>query len=111
MKAFAMPGVEVIGPTHEQKGGIVSFSIRGVHAHDIAHELDQHGIAVRAGHHCTMPLHHYLKKTSTTRASFYLYNQVEEVSRFLEAVEKVQRGFRHPGVDGEKEIQGRANRK
>ena len=93
----AMPGVEVIGPTHEQKGGIVSFSIRGVHAHDIAHELDQHGIAVRAGHHCTMPLHHYLKKTSTTRASFYLYNQVEEVSRFLEAVEKVQKRFSPSG--------------
>lgn len=93
----AIPGVEVIGPDAEHKGGIVSFSIEGVHAHDIAHELDHLGIAVRAGHHCTMPLHHWMKRTSTTRASFYLYNRVQEAERLLEAIEQVKAKFTRTG--------------
>jgi cysteine desulfurase/selenocysteine lyase len=92
-----MQGVEVIGPDASQKGGIVSFSIDGVHAHDIAQELDHLGIAVRAGHHCTMPLHRWMKKTSTTRASFYLYNRPQEAERFLEAIELVKTKFTRSG--------------
>ena len=90
-------GVEVIGPTAKHKGGIVSFCIDRVHAHDIAHELDQSGIAVRAGHHCTMPLHRHLKKTATTRASFYLYNRESEVDQFLDAIRAVRKKFAPTG--------------
>ena len=93
----SMEGIEVIGPSMNHKSGIVSFSIDRVHAHDIAQELDHLGIAVRAGHHCTMPLHRHLKKTSTTRASFYLYNRPEEAQRFLDAVEQVQKKFTPSG--------------
>ena len=93
----AIEGVNVIGPDASQKGGIVSFDIPGVHAHDIAQELDYAGVAVRAGHHCTMPLHHWLKKTATTRASFYLYNTAEEANRLLEAVEQVKKKFMRTG--------------
>jgi len=90
-------GIEVIGPSMSHKSGIVSFSIDRVHAHDIAQELDHLGLAVRAGHHCTMPLHRHLKKSSTTRASFYLYNRLEEAHRFLEAVQQVQKKFTPSG--------------
>jgi cysteine desulfurase/selenocysteine lyase len=90
-------GVQVIGPTPEQKGGIVSFHVKGVHAHDVSQQLDTRGIAVRAGHHCTMPLHHALGLTSTTRASFYLYNTMEEVERLIEAVKEVRIKFAPSG--------------
>lgn len=89
--------VEVIGPHPCDKGGIVSFSLNSVHAHDIAHQLDSLGIAVRAGHHCTMPLHRAMKKTSTTRASFYLYNTPEEAEQFVSAIEAVQNKFAKTG--------------
>ena len=89
--------VQVIGPPPEKKGGIVSFHIEGVHSHDIAQFLDSQGIAVRAGHHCTMPLHHALKLTATTRASFYLYNTVDEVDRLVEAVNDVLKKFARTG--------------
>ena len=61
---------------------------RPAHAHDIAQLLDRHGIAVRAGHHCAMPLHKRLGVAATTRASFYLYNTLEEVDKLVEAVAK-----------------------
>ncbi|WP_149497145.1 SufS family cysteine desulfurase [Roseiconus lacunae] len=90
-------GVEVIGPTPDKKSGIVSFSIDGVHAHDVAQWLDTRGIAVRAGHHCAMPLHESLGKTATTRASFYLYNTADEAERFVTAVQEVQSKFAKRG--------------
>ena len=89
--------VQVIGPQPEKKGGIVSFHIQGVHSHDIAQFLDSQGVAVRAGHHCTMPLHHALDLTATTRASFYLYNTTSEVDRLVEAVNDVLKKFAPTG--------------
>lgn len=86
-------GVKVIGPTPDQKVGIASFVVAGVHSHDIAQWLDTKGIAVRAGHHCTMPLHHALGLSSTTRASFYLYNTIEEADRLVAAVKEVRDKF------------------
>ncbi|MEX0824637.1 MAG: SufS family cysteine desulfurase, partial [Pirellulaceae bacterium] len=77
------PGVRVLGPAVEFKGGIISFVIDTVHAHDIAHALDHRGIAVRAGHHCTMPLHKALGLTSSTRASFYFYNTPDEADALV----------------------------
>lgn len=92
-----LDGVTVIGPEPDQKAGIVSFVVQGVHAHDVSQHLDTRGIAVRAGHHCTMPLHNALGITASTRASFYFYNTPEEVDRFLEAVREVRHRFAPSG--------------
>jgi cysteine desulfurase/selenocysteine lyase len=89
-----IPGVKVYGPKAEFKGGVASFTLDGVHAHDIAQILDGEGVAVRAGHHCAMPLHDKLHLTATARASFYLYNSVEEVDRLVNAIYKVKKVFR-----------------
>ncbi len=85
----AVEGVRFLGPAPEHKAGIVSFTCN-VHPHDVAQLLDQRGIAVRAGHHCTMPLHKRLGINASTRASFYFYNTVEEVERLGTALDEVQ---------------------
>lgn len=89
-----IPGVKILGPDAEKRGGVVSFSLEGAHPHDIAQILDNHGIAVRAGHHCAMPLHEKYGLPATTRASFYLYNTVEEVNKLIEGIETVKQVFR-----------------
>lgn len=93
----AIEGVRVIGPAADKKSGINSFLIEGVHAHDVSQFLDRYGVAVRAGHHCTMPLHHAIGVTATTRASCYLYNTTAEVDRLLEAVADVRAKFAKSG--------------
>ncbi|KAA1262157.1 putative cysteine desulfurase [Rubripirellula obstinata] len=93
----SMDGVKVIGPTPDKKGGIVSFQVDRIHAHDVSQGLDHDGIAVRAGHHCTMPLHEYLGVTATSRASFYFYNTMDEVDQFIESLAKVQKKFAPTG--------------
>jgi cysteine desulfurase/selenocysteine lyase len=90
----AISGVRVLGPGPRHTGGIVSFVIDRVHAHDVAQVLDRHGVAVRAGHHCAMPLHKRLGITASTRASFYFYNTLEEVDALGRAVEETKRVFR-----------------
>jgi cysteine desulfurase/selenocysteine lyase len=90
----ADPDVNIYGPPLAQKAGIVSFKLEGVHAHDVAQLLDAEGLAVRAGHHCTMPLHKRLNVTATSRASFYFYNTVAEVEKLGEALHKVKKVFR-----------------
>ncbi|MGB7324906.1 MAG: SufS family cysteine desulfurase [Rubripirellula sp.] len=94
-------GVQIVGPVAgavpNQKNGIISIHLPGVHAHDVSQQLDSAGVAVRAGHHCTMPLHHFLKLSATARASFYLYNTIEEADRFVDAVIKVQSKFAPSG--------------
>ena len=87
-------GVRLIGPPPEEKAGIVSFTVDGIHAHDVAQLLDRRGVAVRAGHHCTMPLHARLKITASNRASFYLYNTLEEVERLATTLADVKRKFK-----------------
>ncbi len=89
-----IPGVKIWGPAVEHKAGIVSFTIDGVHPNDIAEVLDQDGIAVRAGHHCAMPLHHRLGVEFTVRASFYFYNTLAEVEQFAKTLAHAQRLFR-----------------
>ncbi|HEY8966893.1 MAG TPA: cysteine desulfurase, partial [Candidatus Methylacidiphilales bacterium] len=80
-----IPGIRVVGP--EKRGtGIVSFVSESVHAHDMAYFTNGRGVALRAGHHCAMPLLHRLGVAATTRASFYLYNDEEDVLRLLDAV-------------------------
>ena len=88
-----VPGVQVYSPAVSNKGGVASFSIDVAHPHDVAQVLDREGIAVRAGHHCAMPLHEKLNLPATTRASFYLYNDSEEIDRLIEGVYKVKEMF------------------
>jgi cysteine desulfurase / selenocysteine lyase len=87
-------GVRLFGPPPEKKGGVVSFTIEGIHAHDVAQLLDRQGIAVRAGHHCAMPLHKRLGVSATSRASFYFYNTQTEVERLAPALEQVKHWLR-----------------
>ncbi len=87
-------GIRLLGPPPNDKSGIVSFALERIHAHDIAQLLDRQGIAVRAGHHCAMPLHKRLGLSATTRASFYFYNTSQEVERLAGALEEIKRIFR-----------------
>ncbi|HNR46120.1 MAG TPA: cysteine desulfurase [Anaerolineaceae bacterium] len=88
-----IPGLRVIGPAASQKGGVASFTLEGIHPHDVAQVLDAEGVAVRAGHHCAMPLHEKLNLPATTRASFYLYSTHQEVERLIAGIKKVQKLF------------------
>jgi len=88
-----IPGVRVLGPSADKKGGVVAFSLEGVHPHDVAQILDHYGVAVRAGHHCAQPLHEKYGLPATTRASFYLYNTRAEVDKLVEAIYGVKKIF------------------
>jgi cysteine desulfurase/selenocysteine lyase len=85
--------VHVLGPEAKQKGGVAAFTYDGVHPHDVAQVLDRTGIAVRAGHHCAMPLHEKFNIPATTRASFYLYNTMDEVDTLIEGLYQVRQIF------------------
>lgn len=88
-----IPGLHVIGPGIEEKGGVLSFYLDGIHAHDVAQILDNDGIAVRAGHHCAQPLHTKFNLPATSRASVYFYNTPEEIDRLVEGIEKTKAIF------------------
>ena len=93
-----VPGLRILGPAPEHRSALVSFVFERIHAHEFAQVLnDRFGIAVRAGHHCTQPLHALLGITASTRASFYLYNRPEEVDRLLEGIAAVQTMFAPKG--------------
>lgn len=90
----AIHGLTLYGPpSADARGGAVSFTLDGVHPHDIAAILDGEGVAVRAGHHCCQPLHDLLDVSATARASFYLYNTTEEIDRLAVGLEKAHRLF------------------
>ena len=85
-------GITFYGPSSpHQKAGVISFNLEGVHPHDVAGVLDTHGIAIRAGHHCAQPLMKRLDVIATVRASFYLYNTIEEVDRLYEGLCRTQK--------------------
>lgn len=87
----ALDGIRIYGPkSAKARGGLVSFTIEDVHAHDIAEIANHHGVAIRAGHHCTQPLHDRLGVAATSRASFYCYNTREEIDALVEAVADAQ---------------------
>jgi cysteine desulfurase/selenocysteine lyase len=85
-----IPGLRILGPVAEKRGGVVSFTLDDIHPHDVAQILDNYGIAIRAGHHCAMPLHDKYGIPATSRASFYLYNTTEEVNKLADAIYKVK---------------------
>jgi len=91
----SIEGVKVIGPQGiENRGGVISFTVDEIHPHDVGQVLDQYGVAVRTGHHCAWPLIRKLGLQGTTRASFYLYNDMSDVDVLLESVEAAREYFR-----------------
>ena len=88
-------GVRILGPARPvERGAAISFTVEGVHPHDVSQVLDELGIAVRAGHHCAWPLHRRFGIQASTRASFYLYNTAAEVDALAEGIRHAQRFFR-----------------
>ena len=89
-----VPGVRVLGPSDPAiKGGVAAMVLEDAHAHDVAANFDRAGVAVRAGHHCAMPLHQHYHVAATARASFYLYNTFDEIDRLIEALYVVKETF------------------
>ncbi|MFJ9557562.1 cysteine desulfurase [Nocardiopsis sp. NPDC101807] len=90
----ALEGVRIVGPTEAvDRGGAVSFVVDDIHPHDLGQVLDDRGVEVRVGHHCAWPLHRKLGITASTRASFYLYNTLEDVDALVEAIRAAQKFF------------------
>lgn len=89
----ALPGVTVYGPPPASRSGVVSFSLADVHPHDLATILDQHGVCIRAGHHCAQPLMRRLGVSATARASFYVYSDASDVDALVGALTAAQAIF------------------
>jgi cysteine desulfurase/selenocysteine lyase len=93
-KLSELPGIRLLGPSlRRERSGLVSFAVDGVHAHDIVTFADEDGIALRGGHHCNQPLMKRLGLTSTTRASFYVYNTADEVDTLVTSLRKILKFF------------------
>jgi cysteine desulfurase / selenocysteine lyase len=91
----AIPGVRILGPlTTDNRGGTVAFEVDGVHAHDVGQVLDELGIAIRTGHHCAWPLHRTLGCQASNRASFYVYNTLDEVDALADGIQYAKKFFR-----------------
>ena len=89
-----IPGLRILGPSADKRGGIVAFELEGIHAHDLASLLNDQGIAVRAGHHCAQPLMERLGIASTLRASFYVYTTLQEIDALAAGLERAREVFR-----------------
>ena len=87
-------GLQILGPSAAQRGGVAAFTIQGLHPHDIAELLDKDGIAIRAGHHCAMPLHHLCGVNSSARASFYIHTTTDEVDQLVTSLNHARKIFR-----------------
>ncbi|MCA9973683.1 MAG: aminotransferase class V-fold PLP-dependent enzyme, partial [Anaerolineales bacterium] len=89
-----VPELQIYGPPASQRGGVAAFSLGKLHPHDIADLLDKDGVAIRAGHHCAMPLHKKLNVSATARASFYVHTTTAEVDRLVASLHRVRQVFR-----------------
>ncbi|TQN31399.1 cysteine desulfurase/selenocysteine lyase [Haloactinospora alba] len=90
----SLPGVRIVGPMDaEDRGGAISFVVDDIHPHDVGQVLDDQGVAARVGHHCAWPLHRRYNVVATTRASFYLYNDFEDVDALVAGIQAAQRFF------------------
>ena len=88
----AVPGLRVVG-TAADKAGVISFTIDGIHPHDIGTVIDHHGVAIRTGHHCAMPAIAHFGLPATARASLGIYNTIEEFDVLARALEKTREMF------------------
>jgi cysteine desulfurase / selenocysteine lyase len=94
-KFLQLEKVEVIGPKNNiERGSVISFTIDGIHPHDVGQVLDQYGVAVRTGHHCAWPLMRKLGLVGTTRASFYVYNDEADVDVLIDSILEAQKYFK-----------------
>lgn len=91
-KMKKIDGIKIYGPN--DRGGVISFNLDGIHAHDVAQVLGDMNICIRAGHHCTMPLHKRLGISASARVSFYIYNDEEDVDKFIKGLKKVKKIFK-----------------
>lgn len=87
-------GLTLLGPSARQRGGVAAFTIKGLHPHDMAEIVDKDGVAIRAGHHCAMPLHHKLGINASARASFYIHTLPEEVDQLVASLQRAKKLFR-----------------
>jgi cysteine desulfurase/selenocysteine lyase len=85
--------LRILGPSADRRGGLVAFTLGDIHPHDIASALDTMGIAVRAGHHCAMPLHERFGIPASARASFYVYTTRAEIDALADGLERVIKFF------------------
>jgi cysteine desulfurase/selenocysteine lyase len=88
-----VPGIALYGPPAERRSGVVPFNLPGIHPHDAAQILDREGICIRAGHHCTMPLHERLDLAATARASFSVFTTTDDIDALAAGLREVQRIF------------------
>lgn len=88
-----IPGLSILGPDADRRGGVISFTMKDIHPHDISQVLDNYGVAIRAGHHCAMPLHLKYDIPASARASFYVYSTIDEVDILSNALYKVNELF------------------
>jgi cysteine desulfurase/selenocysteine lyase len=88
-----VPDLRVLGPPADRRGGVVAFTLGAIHPHDVATVLDDDGIAVRAGHHCAMPLHEKLGVPSSARASFHCYSVPEDVDALVRGLHRARKVF------------------
>lgn len=94
-KLLEIPGITVYGPYNSAThNAVISFNLKNLHPHDLATALDMDGVAVRAGHHCAQPLMKYLNVVATARASFYIYNTVEDIDQLIYAIKDAKEFFK-----------------
>jgi cysteine desulfurase/selenocysteine lyase len=96
-KLLAFPGLKIIG-TAKEKVGVISFTLDGVHPHDIGSILDQFGVAIRTGHHCAMPIMDFFNVPATARASFGIYNTIDDIDKLIRGLHEVRRIFPSPNA-------------
>ena len=95
-----VPGIRILGPRDvAERAGIVTFTLPGIHAHDVATLLDREAVAIRAGHHCTQPLHERLGESATGRASFNVYTTRDDIDRLAAGLRRVQEVFGEDRTD------------
>ncbi len=102
-KLGEIEGVRVLGPSPERRSGVASFTVSGIHPHDLATILDENGVCIRAGHHCAQPLMRRLDVPATARASFYVYNDESDVDALVAGVRRAREVF---GLDAVSEVVG-----
>lgn len=91
-KLSKVEGLTIYGPLQaEKRGGIIAFDIKGIHPHDLASMLDEDDIAIRAGHHCAMPLHQRLGINGSARISFYIYNSFKDIDKLVKSLERIKK--------------------
>ena len=88
-------GMTIYGPVQpSDRGGVIAFNLGDIHSHDLATIMDDHGIAIRSGHHCAQVLMRKLQVSATSRVSFYIYNTKEEIDLFVQALDDARRLFK-----------------